>query len=84
MNSGRALGGLVIFRVASGFHDGLEGDLAGVSGLGIGSMSPEGGEEARYAFHQIIVDLLLVLQGLNLVSPLLTLGVDLVLLGTDK
>ena len=47
-------------------------------------MSPEGGEEARYAFHQIIVDLLLVLQGLNLVSPLLTLGVDLVLLGTDK
>ena len=84
MNAGWPLRRLVVLGVAGGLHDGLEGNLCGIPVLGVGGMSLEGGQETGYALHQTIVDLLLVLQGLDLVSPLLTLGMDLVLLGANE
>lgn len=47
-------------------------------------MGPQRGQERRDALHQAIVDDALILERLDLMLPLLTLLVDLVLLGADK
>lgn len=47
-------------------------------------MGTEGGEEGGDALDEAVVDDALVLEGLDILSPLLTLLVDLVLLGSDE
>lgn len=84
MDSLWARGRLVVFGLAGGLHDGLEGDLAGVSGLGLGGMGLKGVQEVGDALHQAIVDDALVLERLDLVLALQSLLVNLVLLCADE
>ena len=86
MDAGWARWWLVVFGIerCGGFHDCLEGDLARVSCLGIGGVGLERGEQRRDALDEGVIDYALVLEGLNVVLALLTLGVNLVLLGSDE